>query len=310
MIAVAGEALIDLVATDGVLRPIPGGGPFNTAVALASLGVPVGYLGRLSDDRFGRLLEQLLTESGVDRRYVLHGTQPTPLAVVHTRPDGDAEYSFYLTGTAYAAITAADLPSLDADVVALHVGTLALATDPPAAALEELIEQEAGRRLIVVDPNVRPAVCGEPDVYRARFERWAGRAHVIKLSAADAAWLYPGRSSEDVLELVLERGARLAVLTLGGDGAAARSGAGRARVSSPPVEVVDTVGAGDSFGAGFLRALWADGRLDVDSVGGLDGDELTRALELATAVGALQCSRAGAVPPTLAEVEAFMQQRS
>lgn len=307
MIAVAGEALIDLVADDGLLRPIPGGGPFNTAVALASLGVPVGYVGRLSSDRFGRLLEQQLADSGVDRRYVLHGDAPTPLAIVHTGDAGDPEYAFYLDGTAYAAISPADLPLLGPEVVALHLGTLALATDPPASALEQLIEQEAERRLIVIDPNVRPAVCGDPDAYRRRFERWAAHAHVIKLSVVDAAWLYPGAAPDAVLDAVLDLGARLAVITLGADGASARSRAGRARAASPPVDVVDTVGAGDSFGAGFLRALWAANRLDADGVGRLDDRELAHALQFATAVGALQCARAGAVPPTLAEIEEFMR---
>jgi fructokinase len=154
VIAVVGEALIDLVADDGALRPFPGGGPFNTAVALGHLDVPVGFLGCLSYDRFGRALEERLAASGVDRRYVLRGPAPTPLAVVQTTADGDAEYTFYLLGTAYACIAPANLPVLGPEVVALHVGTLALATDPPSSALELLIERESQARLIVIDPNV------------------------------------------------------------------------------------------------------------------------------------------------------------
>jgi fructokinase len=307
VIAVAGEALIDLVAGDGVLRPFPGGGPFNTAVALGRLGVPVGFLGRLSLDHFGRALEEQLAASGVDRRYVLHGTAPTPLAVVHTMPAGDAEYTFYLEGTAYAALTAADLPELGPDVVALHLGTLALATDPPAAALELLIERESKRRLIVIDPNVRPAVSGDRDAYRGRFDSWLDHAHVIKLSAADADWLYPGAAPDLVVESLLERGIRLAVLTLGAEGAIARSHAGRARARSPRVDVVDTVGAGDAFGAALLRRLWEHGRLGVDDVVRLEDAELTEVLAFATAVSALQCTRAGGVPPTLDEVEVFLR---
>jgi fructokinase len=305
MIAVAGEALVDLVQEDGVLRPFPGGGPFNTAVALGRLHVPVAFLGRISEDRFGRVLDARLAESGVDRRYVLRGASPTPVAVVHSSDGGDHEFALYIAGTAYADVAPTDLPALDGDVVAVYTGTLALATDPPATAFESLMERETGRRVVAVDPNVRPAACGDRDAYRRRFERWGGLANVVKLSAADAEWLYPGASADSVLEVVLGHGAQLAVMTLGADGAVARSGAARARAPSPQVEVVDTVGAGDAFGAGLLCRLWQTGRLRPDTIAALDDAELTDALAFATTVAALQCARAGASPPSLAEVESY-----
>jgi fructokinase len=310
MIVVAGEGLIDLIAEDGSLRPYPGGGPFNTAVALGRLGVPVGFFGRLSSDRFGRLLEACLLENGVDGRYILRGPAPTPLAVVHETADGDHEFAFYLAGTAYADITMADLPDLARDVVAVCAGTLGLASDPPAGSIEQLLERESASRLIVVDPNVRPAVFGDRDAYRRRFERCAGFAHVVKLSDADAQWLYPGESLESVVDILLALGVRFAVLTRGADGALAKTAAGSADVGSPPVEVVDTVGAGDAFGAGLLCWLWASDRLDAESVGSLGEDALSSGLRFAAGVGALQCSRAGATPPTLGEVDAFLQLQS
>jgi fructokinase len=306
VIVVVGEALIDLIDEAGSLRPYPGGGPFNTAVALGRLGVPVGFLGRLSNDRFGELLGTCFAECEVDQRYVLRGDAPTPLAVVHETPDGGHAFTFYLAETAYADLTAADLPDLSSDVVALSAGTLALATDPPAGAIEALLERESQRRLIIVDPNVRPAVFGDRDAYRSRFEHFASFAHVIKLSDADAEWLYPGEALETVADTLLERGVRLAVLTLGAEGALAKTSIARAEVSSPAVEVVDTVGAGDAFGAGLLRWLWANERLDAESVGTLDREALTCGLSFAAAVGALQCGRPGASPPTLAEVDAFV----
>jgi fructokinase len=309
VIAVAGEALIDLIADDDGLHPYPGGGPFNTAVSLGRLGVPVGFLGRLSEDAFGRLLGERLAESGVDGRYVLHGQSPTPLAVVHATTDGDHDFSFYLAGTAYADVTFADLPPLEPEVAALHVGTLALATDPPAAAFEQLIEGESKRRLVVVDPNIRPAVCGDRDAYVRRFESWADQAHVIKLSDDDADWLYPGVTYETVVERILARGPRLVVLTLGPEGVLARTPAASARAASPRVDVVDTVGAGDAFGAGLLRRLWETGRLDAQAVGLMDHEQLGDVVTFAAAVAALQCSRAGATPPTLDEVEQFLRVR-
>lgn len=306
VIAVGGEALIDVIGDDAGLHPHPGGGPFNTAVSLGRLGVPVGFVGRLSRDPFGRLLDRRLDESGVDRRYVLHSEAPTPLAVVHTKSDGDHDFSFYLSGTAYADVTVADLPPLEPEVAALYVGTLALATDPPAAAFEHLIERESRSRLVAIDPNIRPAVCGEREAYVRRFHTWAREAHVIKLSDDDADWLYPGVAYETVVETILARGPQLVVLTLGPEGVLARTRAASTRAASPRVNVVDTVGAGDAFGAGLLRRLWETGRLDARTVGLMDDDELADVVTFAATVAALQCSRVGATPPTLDEVERFL----
>ncbi len=306
VIAVAGEALIDLIADDTGLHAYPGGGPFNTAVALGRLGVPVGFLGRLSEDAFGRLLDARLAESGVDRRYVLRGRAPTPLAVVDATSDGNHKFSFYLAGTAYADVSITDLPTLGPDVAAVCVGTLALATDPPAAAFEELIRRESDRRLVAIDPNVRPAACGDRDAYVRRFESWAERAHVIKLSDDDADWLYPGVAHERVVEAILARGARLVVLTLGPDGAVARTSSAAARTAAHRVDVVDTVGAGDAFGAGLLGRMWQTGRLDARVVGLLNDEELEELITFAAAVAAIQCSRAGASPPALEEVDRLL----
>jgi len=306
MIVVAGEALVDLIGEDGALRPHPGGGPFNTACALGRLGAPVGFFGRISTDPFGRLLETRLSDSGVDVRYLLHGSAPTPLAVVHDTADGDHEFGFYLAGTAYSDLTSADLPDLEPGVVALSAGTLALAGDPPGASIELLLERESHRRVIVVDPNVRPAAFGDRDAYRRRFERCAAFAHVVKLSDADAEWLYPSDSLEAVVDRLLDHGVRLAVVTLGAAGAVAKPRRHKAEVGSPAVQVVDTVGAGDAFAAGLLHWLWSNDRLDADSIGGLDLDSLTAGLRFAAGVGALQCARSGASPPSLAEVDAFL----
>jgi fructokinase len=305
MIVVVGEALIDLIDEGGRLDPHPGGGPFNTATALGRLGVPVGFLGRLSRDHFGELLASRLAEANVDDRYILRGSAPTPLAMVHETADGDHEFTFYLSGTAYADLHAADLPELDSGVVAICAGTLALATDPPAAAVELLLEREAQRRVIVVDPNVRPAVIADREVFRRRFERFASFAHVVKLSDADASWLYPDEGLEAIIEKILQRGAQLAVLTAGAGGARASTHGARCEVTSPAVDVVDTVGAGDAFLAGLLRWLWLNGHLTPDAIGKVEAGELADGLGFAAIVGALQCAHAGATPPTLDQVEAF-----
>ena len=159
---------------------------------------------------------------------------------------------------------------------------------------------------MVVDPNVRPAACGEPSAYVRRFESWAGRAHVVKLSDDDAGWMYPGVSPETVVETILHLGPKLVVLTLGAEGALAHTPAARATVAAPEVTVVDTVGAGDAFSAGLLRRLWEKELLDVRSVANVGDDELADLMAFAAAVAALQCSRAGASPPKLDEVTRFI----
>jgi fructokinase len=306
VVVAAGEALVDLIEEDGLLRPFPGGGPFNTAVALGRLDVPVGFLGPISADRFGRLLEETLAGSGVDLRYVVRTDASTALAVVHEVGGGQHEFTFYLERTAYTDLPAAALPALEAEAAALYLGTLALATDPPARTLEALIDRESGRRLIVIDPNVRPAVFGDASAYRKRLESWTARTDVLKLSVEDAEWLYPGTPPETVVDWLLSLGVGLVVLTLGAGGALARSARGEARAASPRVEVVDTVGAGDAFSAGLLRRLWELDHLQAGAITDLTADDLADVLHFATVVGALQSARAGAVPPTLAQVQAAL----
>ena len=306
MIVVGGEALVDLVEERGLLRPVAGGGPFNTAIALGRLGVPVAYLGTLSHDDYGSLLAGLLIEAGVDMSLVRWSDAPTPLAVVHRQDDGGNTYTFYLTGTSLTDLPPEAVPALPEDVVAIHVGTLALAVDPPAAAYEALLEREAGRRTIVLDPNVRPAVFGDRASYRVRFERLAGLANVVKLSGDDASWIYPGLEPADILERIRALGPRLVALTLGTGGAIAASADGHARVAAVPVTVKDTVGAGDSFGAALLAALVDHDALELQATRPLDDSLLEEAVAYAVNAAAITCTRTGAVPPSRAEIDAWI----
>ncbi len=306
MIVVGGEALVDLVDEHGLLSPVPGGGPFNTAIALGRLGVPVAYLGTLSHDEYGSLLARLLFEAGVDMSLVRWSDAPTPLAVVHRHDDGENSYTFYLTGTSLTDFPPEAVPVLPEHVWAIHVGTLGLAVDPPAAAYEALLDREAGRRTIVLDPNVRPAVFGDQASYRTRFERFARSADIVKLSDDDATWIYPEHELADVLERVLDLGPRLVAITMGTLGAVAASRDGYARVAAVPVTVVDTVGAGDSFGAALLAALVERDALDPRARRSLDDSLLEDALEYAVTASAITCTRLGAVPPSRAEIDAWI----
>jgi fructokinase len=303
VIVIGGEALVDLVDDDGSRRPVAGGGPFNTAIAFGRLDVPVGFLGAISRDAYGQMLAQQLIDAGVDTSLVRWSDAPTPRAVVHRHRDGKHEFTFDVRATSLVDLSPQQLPVLPHEAWGVHVGTLALALDPPAAAYEALVDREAGNRQIILDPNVRPPIFGDVSGYRRRFERLAQLADLVKLSDDDAAWIYPGRSVEDVLQLILGFGPRVVAVTKGANGAVAGSGNGSVDVAGIQVSVVDTVGAGDSFGAAFIAALVDNSAFGSHATRAADEQVLGRALSYAVAASAITCTRTGAVPPSRAEIE-------
>jgi fructokinase len=302
LIAVCGEALIDVVREDGGgQQALPGGGPFNSARTLARLGVETAFLGRLSIDAFGRRLSDLLAADGVDLSLATTGDEPTTVAVARLHGDGLAEYNFFVEGTAAPNLTRSMLPErLPEKVRALHVGTLGLVLEPMASTIAELVDREAERRVVLLDPNIRASLVSDPAAYRSRLERVMSHSTIVKASDADLAWLWPDLSYEAALERVLERGVRLVVVTLGADGALGATPGVRVRVSAPPVDVVDTIGAGDAFGAALL--VWLH---DFDLVRrdlNLGSSELEAALDFASLVASITCTRVGAEPPWRNEV--------
>lgn len=297
MIVVCGEALIDIVAAgDGTIRPVPGGGPFNTALALARLDVPTSFLGRISTDPFGQMLAQRLAEAGVDLSLTSRGAEPTTLAVAEVDGDGLADYQFYVELTSAPNLTRAMVPSrLDGSVTALHVGTLGLMLEPMASTLFDLVSRESAHRLVMLDPNVRPALLTDSAAYCARIKTLMALSTIVKASDADVAWLFPGVELEAAAEQMLAFGASLVVVTLGAKGAFGVSPGIKKRVTAPSVEVVDTIGAGDAFGAALLAWLHDRGALKTDLT--LGAGDLESALEFACLVASLTCTRAGAEPP-------------
>ena len=304
MIVVAGEALIDLIVdADGGLRAVPGGGPYNTARAIARLGQPVTFLGRISTDRFGQDLRANLARDGVAGDGVIATDDPTTLAVAELDEQGEARYRFYLQGTSAAGLTEADAAGLmTASATALHVGTLGLVLEPVGTTIEHLVERSDPSRLVMLDPNCRPSATADPATFRARIDRIAARADVVKVSDDDLRFLAPDADADATIDRLLGLGARVVLRTNGGDGVEIRMATGRATVPVSTVAVVDTVGAGDAFSGGFLASWVAAG-------GGRDGlasmDLVSEAVRVAVRVAALNCTRPGADPPTLAELEAF-----
>jgi fructokinase len=301
MILVAGEALYDLVvqgASDD-LHGHPGGGPFNTARTLGRLERPVAYLGRMSDDRFGERMMQLLTEDGVALGAVVRTSDPTTLALADVDDDGVARYRFYERGTSASGLSVEDaLAAVPDDVDTLHVGTLGLTLEPVAAAVEAVVERLADHALIAVDPNIRPWVIG--DGYRERLDRVLANSHVVKVSQEDLDWLCPDVPHVEAVRNLLQRGPTLGLLTRGPNGALVVTRTAEVAVPAPRAKVVDTIGAGDAFGGGFL-AWWHERGLTREDLGTID---LTvEATAFACLVAARTCSRPGADPPHRSELD-------
>jgi fructokinase len=296
LIVVCGEALIDMIHNDdGTQRAAPGGGPFNTARALARLGVPTAFLGHLSTDEFGQELAGLLEKDGVDLQYATFGAEKTTIAVADIDSEGLAEYQFLVHGTSAPNLTSEMIPSdFGPAARAIHLGTLGLVLEPMAETLEALADRERGRRMLMLDPNVRVGLTPESE-YHERLRHVIAESSLVKASDADLAWLYPGLEYSQAAERILDEGVRVVVVTLGADGAFGAHGDVRIRVPAPQVHVVDTIGAGDAFGAALLA--WLHDHDCIKPELRLDENELREALEYACLAAAITCTRAGADPP-------------
>jgi fructokinase len=301
-IVVGGEALVDLVPhAAGELRAHAGGGPYNTARTLGRLEQDVHYLGCLSDDGFGARLRAQLVEDAVRLDTVVPTPLPTTLALAELDEHGAATYRFYTEGTSAPALEPeAALGVLPEQVDMLHIGTLGLVMEPTALALQAVVEAVADRALIMVDPNCRPTFIPDRGTYRRSLAATLRYAHVVKVSNDDLEYLEPGAEPVDAARALLEDGPRVALLTLGGDGAMIVTADTTETVPAPVIEVVDTIGAGDAFGGGFLAWWWLRG-LDRDALA--DADAVRAATTFACVVAARTCERAGASPPRLSELD-------
>jgi fructokinase len=308
-IALTGEALIDFTASEaGTLAFLghEGGSPLNTAVACARLGEPTGFLTQLSTDLFGERLMRFLKRNGVITRFILRSDAPSTLAFVERTPQTN-RYAFYTHGSADATWAPEPLPQLPADCRFLHFGSISLLQEPAATRITELIAANTGRCVIVFDPNVRPSLISDMAAYRARAMTWFGMADLVKLSDEDAALLAPGRPVDALAADCLKAGARAVIVTRGSAGATLwRLGHAPLTVAAPRVEVVDTIGAGDTFTAGLSVSLLAHGIERPAQLGDLGSEAWHEVMRFAATAAALNCTREGADPPTLQAVHAAL----
>jgi fructokinase len=308
MILISGEALIDLIPDPGrasAYDAVLGGSPYNVAIGLGRLGAPTAFISRLSADGNGEALAASLAANAVDLSFVARDMRPTTLAfVMRGTAKTGSRYSFYLDGTAYDGPWPfpAEWPKGGRH---LHVGSFA-AIERHGQAVVEAMRLASSSATVSFDPNIRPFVTPDREAVGLLVERQVALAGVVKASEEDLEWLYPGRALEETLAAWAKAGPRFCVATLGERGAVAVIGKEKVEVPAPRIEVVDTVGAGDSFMSALLSAMDRDHALGADAPAP-SRSELEKWLDFAACASAITCTRKGSDPPTRAEVEAQLK---
>jgi fructokinase len=300
-VLVIGEALVDLITTpSGEVSAVPGGGPFNLARTLGRLGTDVSFAGGVSDDVFGQRISAMLSADGVAQVLPVRTGLLTTLALAALDDSGVATYRFYVEGTAAPAVGPGDI-SLPEGLLALAVGTLGLVLEPAADSTVKAVAAASDSTLVFVDPNCRPSVIADEAAYRERLNRVFQRADVVKVSGDDLEYLSPGLERLEAARGLLEHGVHVVLFTDGAAGVHIVTREDDMVVAVPTVDVVDTVGAGDAFGGGFLAFWLARGltRADLNSP-----ENLKWAVGRAVTVAAMTCQRVGANPPYLHELPA------
>jgi fructokinase len=307
MLLSCGDALIDFLpvrSVDGrdAAVPVVGGSCLNIAVGMARLGAPAGFVGGISNDVFGRMIADHAAASQVELRYATRSAHQTTLAFVRSVA-GEPQYAFYDEATASQnwIYRPGSIPF--AEIEAIHLGSTTLASDKGASEALAMVEDAGGSVTISFDPNCRPNLVRHKARYVDRMDAFAAAADIVRMSDVDFEYLYGGSDYAGKAKSLIEAGASLVVVTRGIKGAQAWHGAaGTVEVEAPSVDVVDTIGAGDSFQAALLFALRVQGRIGRQTLAQMNSDELWRALSFASVCAAVTCGRAGADPPRRAEI--------
>jgi len=305
-VAILGEALIDFKSTGHLaFQGFVGGSPFNVAIAVARQQQPVTFLSQISRDLLGIPLKNYLIENGVDTRYLLESDAPSTVAFVEER-DGNAHFQFMNSGAADTLYDPRPRPVLPESVCYLQFGSISLLSEPTATSITDIIVAHRHRATIVFDPNCRPALTKDRAAYHAKLVgEWIPLAHILKISDQDLAWLEPNRPHADVAQAWLALGPMVVIVTAGENGATLyRNGHDPIRVMPPTITVVDTVGAGDTFTANMMVRLLQLGIQSTAQLAELTDTQWQDVMRYAAIAAAINCTRAGANPPTLDEMQA------
>jgi fructokinase len=295
---VAGEVLIDLLPDGDKQKAVVGGGPANTAVALSKLGIKTQFINGISTDSYGKVCRQYLESAGVLLDFVNYSNKPTCTATVTLDKAGGASYQFLIDETSTFDYQLDQLPDAQKQAPSLlHIGTLVCAIEPCASTLHTWVSSFKESLPIVYDPNIRPSVIADKALYLKQVLRWVSLSSVVKLSLDDLNWLYPDKSVDGVAKEFIGMGVKLVVVTLGDAGIVAITKDEKVAVDAVKTKVVDTVGAGDTVGAILVEAIVKHG------LEKLRAQLLTDTLNRAATAAAITISRAGANPPTQADLD-------
>ena len=312
MLLSCGDALIDFLpvkSTDGrdAIVPVAGGSCLNIAVGIARLGAPTAFVGGISTDLFGRMIADHAMASKVELRHATRSADQTTLAFVRAF-NGEPQYAFYDEGTASRNWTYRQGSIAFDQIEAVHVGSTTLIHEKTAAETLAMVAEARGSTTVSFDPNCRPSLVADKARYVERMQAFVAAASIVRMSDVDFEYLYGGSDFAGKAQAMIAAGVSLVVVTRGIRGAQAWHGeAGAIEVKAPSVDVVDTIGAGDSFQAALLFALRAIGRIKANSLAHANADELRRALSFAASCAAFTCGRAGADPPRQADVSAELR---
>jgi fructokinase len=319
LITCMGECLIDFLPLhEGEatveFRMYPAGSLLNVAVGVVRLGHPAAFACKIADDYFGRFLRSHIAAEGIDTRFLTTGAGHTTLAFVAMEAGQPHQptFSFYGEGAADTLLTVEDVPeALLTETGILHIGSISLLRGTTPATVLATVERLKGKALLSLDPNLRPDIVQDEQGYRALLQRLFALVDILKLSDADLAWLMPNVPAEQAMHELLAQGPALVVITRGVQGAiAAKAGGSVVSVLGFPVEVVDTVGAGDTFCAALLVRLARSQVAARSALQNVASEDMQEILRFAAAAAALNCTRAGANPPHYVEVEQFLASRS
>jgi fructokinase len=309
-IAILGEALIDFKSTGALaFQGFIGGSSLNVATATSRLGQATTFLTQISSDLFGASLREHMTKNGIDTSHVLQSDGHTTLAFVEER-NGQAHFSFMNSRAADTMYDPQPRPILPNNLKFMQFGSISLLTDPTSSSITEIIGKHRSSLnhnvTVVFDPNCRPALTPDLEGYKRKLRNWLRLAHVVKVSDQDLGWLEPDKALDDVAAEWISQGPSVVIITRGEHGSSLyRAGHERLQVPTPKVSVIDTVGAGDTYTAGLMVSLLEHGHERAEQLAMHSDQTWLEVMQFAAQAAAINCTRAGANPPTRAEVSGF-----
>jgi fructokinase len=314
-IAILGEALIDFKSMGALaFQGFIGGSSLNVATATSRLGQATTFLTQISSDLFGASLREHMTKNGIDTSHVLESDAHSTLAFVEERetPTGErqAHFSFMNSRAADTMYDPQPRPILPTNVKFMQFGSISLLTDPTSSSITEIIGKHRSSLnhnvTVVFDPNCRPALTPDLEGYKRKLRNWLRLANVVKVSDQDLGWLEPDKALDEVAAEWIAQGPSVVIITRGEHGSSLyRAGHERLQVPTPKVSVIDTVGAGDTYTAGLMVSLLEHGHERAEQLATHSDQTWLEVMQFAAQAAAINCTRAGANPPTRAEVSDF-----